>query len=53
VADNLSQLAVARLVSFAFDPPAHSRKIAPVAVGPGVSRPTLYDLMDKLGIAKE
>jgi hypothetical protein len=53
VADNLSQLAVARLVSFALDPPAHSRKIAPAAVELGVSRPTLYDLMDKLGIAKE
>jgi two-component system NtrC family response regulator len=31
----------------------HSGKIAPAASELGVSRPTLYDLMDKLGIAKE
>jgi two-component system NtrC family response regulator len=31
----------------------HSGKIAPAATELGVSRPTLYDLMDKLGIAKE
>jgi two-component system NtrC family response regulator len=31
----------------------HSGKIAPTANELGVSRPTLYDLMDKLGIAKE
>jgi two-component system, NtrC family, response regulator len=31
----------------------HSGKIAPTATELGVSRPTLYDLMDKLGIAKE
>ena len=31
----------------------HSGKIAPAAAELGVSRPTLYDLMDKLGIAKE
>jgi len=31
----------------------HSGKIAPAATELGISRPTLYDLMDKLGIAKE
>jgi two-component system NtrC family response regulator len=31
----------------------HGGKIAPAAVELGISRPTLYDLMDKLGIAKE
>jgi two-component system, NtrC family, response regulator len=31
----------------------HSGKIAPAAAELGISRPTLYDLMDKLGIAKE
>jgi two-component system NtrC family response regulator len=31
----------------------HAGKIAPAASELGVSRPTLYDLMDKLGIAKE
>ena len=31
----------------------HSGKIAPAAAELGVSRPTLYDLMDKLGIPKE
>ncbi len=31
----------------------HSGKIAPAAAELGVSRPTLYDLMDKLGLAKE
>lgn len=31
----------------------HAGKIAPAAAELGVSRPTLYDLMDKLGIAKE
>jgi two-component system NtrC family response regulator len=31
----------------------HSGKIAPAAAELGVSRPTLYDLMEKLGIAKE
>jgi two-component system NtrC family response regulator len=31
----------------------HSGKISPAASELGVSRPTLYDLMDKLGIAKE
>jgi two-component system NtrC family response regulator len=31
----------------------HGGKIAPAATELGVSRPTLYDLMDKLGIAKE
>jgi two-component system NtrC family response regulator len=31
----------------------HFGKIAPAASELGVSRPTLYDLMDKLGIAKE
>jgi two-component system NtrC family response regulator len=31
----------------------HSGKIAPAAAELGLSRPTLYDLMDKLGIAKE
>jgi two-component system NtrC family response regulator len=31
----------------------HSGKIAPAATELGVSRPTLYDLMEKLGIAKE
>jgi two-component system NtrC family response regulator len=31
----------------------HSGKIAPAAAELGVSRPTLYDLMDKLGIARE
>jgi two-component system, NtrC family, response regulator len=31
----------------------YSGKIAPAATELGVSRPTLYDLMDKLGIAKE
>ena len=29
----------------------HSGKIAPAAAELGVSRPTLYDLMEKLGIA--
>jgi len=31
----------------------HAGKIAPAASELGVSRPTLYDLMDKLGIAKD
>jgi two-component system NtrC family response regulator len=31
----------------------HGGKIAPAAVELGVGRPTLYDLMDKLGIARE
>jgi two-component system NtrC family response regulator len=31
----------------------HSWKIAPVATELGISRPTLYQLMDKLGITKE
>jgi two-component system NtrC family response regulator len=31
----------------------HSGKIAPAAAELGVSRPTLYDLMEKLGLAKE
>ena len=31
----------------------HSGKIAPAAVELGISRPTLYELMEKLGIAKE
>jgi two-component system NtrC family response regulator len=31
----------------------HSGKIAPAAAELGVSRPTLYDLMEKLGIANE
>lgn len=31
----------------------HGGKIAPAAAELGVSRPTLYDLMDKLGIARE
>ena len=31
----------------------HSWKIAPAAAELGVSRPTLYELMEKLGIAKE
>jgi two-component system, NtrC family, response regulator len=31
----------------------HSWKIAPAAVELGVSRPTMYELMEKLGIAKE
>jgi two-component system NtrC family response regulator len=31
----------------------HSGKIAPAASELGISRPTLYDLMDKLGIPKE
>ncbi|MGH7954254.1 MAG: helix-turn-helix domain-containing protein, partial [Limisphaerales bacterium] len=31
----------------------HSGKIAPAAVELGLSRPTLYELMEKLGIAKE
>jgi two-component system NtrC family response regulator len=31
----------------------HAGKIAPAATELGVSRPTLYDLMDKLGIARE
>jgi two-component system NtrC family response regulator len=31
----------------------HSGKIAPAATELGVSRPTLYDLMDKLGIARQ
>ena len=31
----------------------YSGKIAPAAVELGVSRPTLYELMEKLGIAKE
>jgi two-component system NtrC family response regulator len=31
----------------------HSWKIAPAAAALGVSRPTLYELMEKLGIAKE
>ncbi len=31
----------------------HGGKIAPAAAELGVSRPTLYELMDKLGIKKE
>ncbi|MGO8697864.1 MAG: PEP-CTERM-box response regulator transcription factor [Limisphaerales bacterium] len=31
----------------------HSGRIAPAAVDLGISRPTLYDLMEKYGIAKE
>jgi two-component system NtrC family response regulator len=31
----------------------HTGRIAPAAVELGISRPTLYDLMDKYGIAKE
>jgi len=31
----------------------HAGKIAPTAMELGVSRPTLYDLMDKLGIVKD
>ncbi|MGD1085077.1 MAG: PEP-CTERM-box response regulator transcription factor [Verrucomicrobiota bacterium] len=31
----------------------HAGKIAPAALELGISRPTLYDLMDKLGIARE
>jgi two-component system NtrC family response regulator len=31
----------------------HSGKIAPAAVELGISRPTLYELMEKLGIVKE
>jgi len=31
----------------------HSGKIAPAAIDLGVSRPTLYELMDKLGIKRE
>ncbi|MGA2174531.1 MAG: PEP-CTERM-box response regulator transcription factor [Verrucomicrobiota bacterium] len=31
----------------------HAGRIAPAAVELGISRPTLYDLMDKYGIAKE
>jgi two-component system NtrC family response regulator len=31
----------------------HGGKIAPAAVELGVGRPTLYDLMDKLGIPRE
>jgi two-component system NtrC family response regulator len=31
----------------------HSGKIAPTAVALGLSRPTLYELMDKLGITRE
>jgi two-component system NtrC family response regulator len=31
----------------------HAGKIAPAASELGVSRPTLYDLIEKLGIAKE
>jgi two-component system NtrC family response regulator len=31
----------------------HGGKIAPAAVELGIGRPTLYDLMDKLGIARE
>jgi two-component system NtrC family response regulator len=31
----------------------HSGKIAPAAVELGISRPTLYELMDKLGLRKE
>jgi two-component system NtrC family response regulator len=31
----------------------HGGKIAPAALELGISRPTMYDLMDKLGMAKE
>jgi two-component system NtrC family response regulator len=31
----------------------HGGRIAPAAVELGVGRPTLYDLMDKLGIPRE
>jgi two-component system NtrC family response regulator len=31
----------------------HDGKIAPAAVELGVGRPTLYDLMNKLGISRE
>jgi len=31
----------------------HSGKIAPTALELGVSRPTLYELMEKLGIKRE
>jgi two-component system NtrC family response regulator len=31
----------------------HSGKIAPAAADLGISRPTLYDLMEKLGLAKD
>jgi two-component system NtrC family response regulator len=31
----------------------HSGKIAPAAIDLGISRPTLYELMDKLGLRKE
>jgi two-component system NtrC family response regulator len=31
----------------------HTGKIAPAAIELGVSRPTLYELMDKLGIKRE
>jgi two-component system NtrC family response regulator len=30
----------------------HGGKIAPAAVELGLSRPTLYELMDKLGISR-
>jgi two-component system NtrC family response regulator len=31
----------------------YSGKIAPAAVELGISRPTLYDMMEKYGMAKE
>jgi two-component system NtrC family response regulator len=31
----------------------HAGKISPAAVELGVSRPTLYDLMEKLGISRD
>ena len=31
----------------------HGGKISPAAVDLGISRPTLYELMDKLGISRE
>jgi two-component system NtrC family response regulator len=31
----------------------HGGKIAPAAVELGLSRPTLYELMDKLGVTRE
>jgi two-component system NtrC family response regulator len=31
----------------------HGGKIAPAAVELGLSRPTIYELMDKLGISRE
>jgi two-component system NtrC family response regulator len=31
----------------------HTGRIAPAAVDLGISRPTLYDLMEKYGIGKE